>query len=79
MVEEEEEEKEAAAGLQSVLGTGDPTAATSPSGRLGKAAPALTRASGHRFRGRQHINIRGRGVGGLRKPALGLRCIALLP
>lgn len=66
----EEEEKEAAAGLQSVLGTEDPTAATSPSGELGNAASAPTRASGHRFRSRQHINIRGRGVAWLRKPAL---------
>lgn len=73
----EEEEKEAAAGPQSVLGVGDPTAATSPSGELGNAASAPTRASGHRFRGTQHINIRGRGVGGLRKPALGSRCLEL--
>lgn len=73
----EEEEKEAAAGPQSVLGVGDPTAATSPSGELGNAASAPTRASGHRFRGTQQINIRGRGVGGLRKPALGSRCLEL--
>lgn len=64
-----EEEKEAAAGLQSVLGAGDPTAATSPSGELGNAASALH--SGHRFRGRQHINIRGRGSVAYGSPRLG--------